>query len=199
MLPLTRINLNTICTDASGLKGDVFLFEWNTVIEECKKESQSLDRFLTIRIASYINNKKYKIPMLILFGPAEDSFKLTICTKGNVNFSPCLHSSAGMAGYVEHCSEYVASSARCFLYFTGEKLLRTYQPLEWPLGGETFASDFGSQFGLNVFLVDKEFYDRLVSYPTENPTYSFVPDHEKESIISPISNSELHLAFISFK
>lgn len=198
MLPTTRINLDSVNTDLSGLIGHVFLFEWSPLIEVCKKANMSLDRFLTIRLASFITGKKYKTPILILFGPAGDCFKLTICTKGNIDFLPCLHFSSGMPGFVESGTEYVVSSARCFLYYNGEKLVRTYQPLEWPLEGETFASDFGDQFFLNVFSVEEEFYELLVANPTEHPEYSFVPRFEVENVVTPQSNFEVHYSFIQF-
>lgn len=198
MLPLTRIDLDTISTDPKAIKGNAFLFGWEKVIDTCRKANLTLDRFLTIRIGSYIQSKNYKTPILILYVPTEEYFKLTICSKGNVDFLPCLHSTSGMVGYLEYGSEYVESNAKCFLYFTGQELIRTYHPLEWPLDGDLFASDFGNLFCLNIFSVDEEFYDELKTNPMENPEYSFVPKSEIENIVTPQSNLTIRHSFVSF-
>jgi hypothetical protein len=198
MLPEMSITLDEIFR-GNVLSGTTYLFDWNQVLTSTTKANTSLDRFLTIRLGSYIQIKKYKVPILLLFAPANDSFKIIVCSKSDIDFTPCLHRSAGMPGYIDYGDEPIEKNARSFMYYSGQQIYRTYHFIERPESAELLCSDFGNQFGLTVSECDKSFYDDLIINPSEKPEYSFVPLLESEEIVTPQNSLILSHMIIQLK
>ncbi len=184
MLPELTINLDEVFR-GNSLIGTAYLFDWDQVLTSAIKSNCSLDRFITVRLGSYIQSKKYKVPILVLYAPSENSFKIIICSKSELDFTPCLHRSGGMPGYIDYGDEPIEKMSRCFMYYSGKQLYRTYHFIEPSDNAEFLCSDFGNQFGLNVTECDKSFYDNLVTNHSEKPEYSFVPLVEGEQIVTP--------------
>lgn len=190
-LPVVTISLNEVFS-SSKYTGTSFLFGWNEVLNNVSKANTSLDRFLSIRLGSYIQSRKYKVPILILFTPAGEAFKITVCSKSAIDFTPCLHRSSGMPGYIDYGEEPIERNARPFIYYSGERIYRTYHFIDQPEEGKFFSSDFGNQFGLTVTSCENSFYQELVDGPSEKPEYSFVPIIEIEEIVTPQNYLIIH-------
>ena len=199
MLPTITIDHKSICPDGKHFSGTAFLFDWHAVIQASINANLSLDKFLTIRLGSFIQQKKYKVPILIQFSNQSGSFKLLICSKSNLDFTACLHRSSGMPGYLDYGDESIEANTKGFLYYTGTELVRIYQLSELPSKETLYCSDFGNGFGLTVSEAEQEFYEELQTSPTEHADYSFVPDKEVEQIVTPQNTLQLKHAFVHFK
>lgn len=199
MLPTVTIDLSIIGRK-EYFTGKVFLFDWSKVIAYCREMKVSLDHFLTVRIGSFIESKNYRIPILLLFATQDSSFKLIVCSKRDVDFMPCLHSSSGMPGYLDYGSELVEISRSCgFLFYSGETLFRIYQFIEAPEPDKVYASDFGNGFGLTIGEISSDFYNELKQSPDLYPEYSIVPSMETERILTPQNQIIVRYAWCDFE
>lgn len=199
MLPTLTIDLKSINPDGKHFTGTSFLFDWHEVMHASITANLSFDKFLTVRLGSFIQQKKYKVPILILYSNQGNSFKLLISSKSKIDFTPCLHRTSGMPGYLDYGDEPVEGNVKGFLYYTGTELIRIYQLIDLPQKKVLYCSDFGNRFGLTVSEAEQEFYEELKNTPTEHAEYSFVPDKEVEQIVTPQNTLLLKHAFVHFK
>lgn len=205
VLPLIEVQAQEVCemgfcptTGRTEPIGDAFWFDWEAVAEAARSQGMNLDRFLTLRLASFFASKRLRSNVLICYAPYQNRFMLSVCSKRQTNFLKVLHSSHGMPGYLEYGQDYVPPTAAPFLFYGGMQLYRVYHIRERP-SSANYVCDFGNAFGLCVSESDPDGYERIRDEMGTYVDYSAVPIEPSEEIDLDGTSVTLQHAFCKWR
>ncbi len=138
MLPVISIDARDICQSGFSLHsgriepiGQAYWFDWQKVRNAAQNEGMNLDRYLILKIGSFLSHKKLRSNLLLCYTPHQGRFMLMVCSKHNTNLS-FLHL---LPGYLESGQDYLPTRAAPFIFYGGLQLYRIYCIQEQPVTG----------------------------------------------------------------
>lgn len=138
MLPVISIDARDICQSGFSLHsgriepiGQAYWFDWQKVINAAQNEGMNLDRYLILKIGSFLSHKKLRSNLLLCYTSHQGRFMLMVCSKHNTNLS-FLHL---LPGYLESGQDYLPTRAAPFIFYGGLQIYRLYSVREQPATG----------------------------------------------------------------
>ena len=138
MLPNISIDARDVCQSGFSLHsgriepiGQAYWFDWQKMKDAARSEGMNLDKFLTMKIGSFLARKKLRSNVLLCYTPHQGRFMLMVCSKHNTNFS-FLHS---FPGDLESGQDYLPTRAAPLIFYGGLQLYRLYCIQEQPATG----------------------------------------------------------------
>ena len=133
MLPIISIDIKDVCSSESWHSGLAYLFDFHEVTGAAQGEGMNLDRFLTLRIGSFLARKKLRSNVLLCYTSYQGLFILTVCSKYNTDLS-------NINSWLPGCLEFgredsLPARAAPFMFYGGLQIYRLYSVREQPATG----------------------------------------------------------------
>ncbi len=128
MLPVISIDAKDVCQSESWHSGIAYLFDFHEVTSAAQGEGMNLDRFLTLKIGSYLVRKKLRSNVLFCYTSYQGLFMLTVCSKHNIDLS---NIRVLLPGCLEFGREsFLPARAAPFIFYGGLQFYRLYSVRE---------------------------------------------------------------------
>ena len=128
MLPVISIDAKDVCQSESWHSGIAYLFDFHKVTSAAQDEGMNLDRFLTLRIGSFLACKKLRSNVLFCYTSYQGKFIITVCSKSNTYMS---NISSSLPGCLEIGREdFLPARAAPFIFYGGLQIYRLYSVRE---------------------------------------------------------------------
>jgi serine/threonine-protein kinase HipA len=189
LMPATKRN------SQHRILGQTYMYGSDALLSAAKRNSETLDQFLTRRIASGLHASPLKGKAMILYALARDSTFLTVSGPHNALCSWL----SKLPGLQESGREWAPDNATPFVYWNGKDIYRVYQPpIDDDLTGDYYVTDLGKWNPPYVFRTDAANYRSIAERVNREPNYSAIPQTSQQLVELNGHQVPVHHAFIRF-
>ena len=182
-------------TGKEEIIGQSFAYSSDVLIEECQRNNQNLDQYLSGFISSNLNKNRYKMKTVLWYSPVQDLFLLIGCSKGQkIKFNWLWD----LPGRFDSGQAFIRPNAIPFIYWDGKNVYRIHEKPSDYQPGDYLMCDFAGMFRLTVFTTDRETYMDIKSGEDVRWDYSVIPQSDEEKITFQDRKYILTHAFYKF-